>query len=154
VHSRDSPICRALAPCCTGSRLRGIPASGPMLRASLIAALTLAAIAASSSARADELCLSMPELTVRTVRIAHSIAVGPFFSSAGSTLIAQGELADLLARAELERREGTPLSEILWCWSGNDPRCAPSAPSPDDGPRGVQSARNVVAALDGLAASR
>lgn len=123
-----------------------------MLRASLITACTLAALAVTGSARADELCMSMPELPGRSVRIVQSIEAGPFFSSDGSTLISQAELDDLLARAD---DSGAPLAEIHWCWSGNaDPRCSPSAPSPDDAPHGLRSARNVVAVLDDLMATR
>lgn len=125
-----------------------------MLRSTLIAALTLAALAVSSSARADELCMSVPDLTVRTIHIAQSFEVGPFFSSDGATLISRGDLDELLSRAELERDAGTPITEVLWCWSANDPRCAPSAPAPDEAPRGLRSARNAIAALDMLAAVR
>jgi hypothetical protein len=121
-----------------------------MLRASLIAALSLAALAAiglstAGTARANELCMSLPDLTVRSMRIEQSFEVGPFFSSDGTTLISRGELDDLLSRAELEHGAGTPLTELLWCWSGNDPRCSPVAPSPDDAPRALRDVRSAIA---------
>lgn len=120
-----------------------------MLRASLIAALSLAALAATglsaTTAHANELCMSLPDLTVRSMRIEQSFEVGPFFSSDGTTLISRGDLDDLLSRAELEHGAGTPLTEILWCWSGNDPRCSPIAPSPDDAPRALREVRSAIA---------
>lgn len=104
-----------------------------MLRAALIAAISLAALAPVSSALADDhVCMSVPELA--TALAQQSIDVGPFFSSDGAMLISRSSLDDLLLRAELESKEGTPLSEILWCWSGNDPRCSPTTPAHDDGP--------------------
>lgn len=120
-----------------------------MLRASLIVALALATTVATglsttSTARADELCMSLPALTVRAMRIEQSIEVGPFFSSDGTTLISRGDLDDLLSRAELEHEAGTPLSDILWCWSSDDPLCSPIAPSPDDAPRALREVRSAI----------
>lgn len=100
--------------------------------------------------------VSLGDLAAR----AQSLEVGPFFSSDGSALVSSAMVSNALvaAVAELNRDPSTPLSEILWCWGPDDPRCAPSAPAPEDPPsisRTAQSAtpgeRPIYPPVDGSA---
>lgn len=74
-----------------------------------------------------------PDTVVRSLYVAQSQDLGPFFSSDGTLLSSR-------ATDEATRRDA-PATEILWCWSANDPRCAPADPPEDQNPRAIQSAR-------------
>lgn len=76
-------------------------------------------------------------------QLRESLDVGPFFSSDGMTLISSGELDELFRVHEVEHRERAPLSEILWCWSGDDPNCSPTTP-PRDAPHALQAGHRAI----------
>lgn len=117
-----------------------------MLRASLIAALALSTVAPTSAAAEDCMCFG-PDTVVRSLYVAQSQDLGPFFSSDG-TLLSSSIL--LSARAADEAKQRDVPTEILWCWSANDPRCAPADPPEDHNPRAFQSARAFAVVEDDL----
>lgn len=102
-------------------------------------ALALTALAPSEAAADDCMCFGVPDFGAHAARVLQSVEVGPFFSSDGTMLTSrQLEL-------EIERHFGNhPASEILWCWSPDDPRCSPVNHSPDDTPRALRSGQSGV----------
>ncbi len=114
-----------------------------MLRALASTALVLASLAPNGAYADDCMCFAMPDLGAR-VRLAQSIEVGPFFSSDGTMLTSRESARELDRIAMGAPSRGTPAGEILWCWSADDPRCAPSHPSPDDGSRALRTGPTAI----------
>jgi hypothetical protein len=96
------------------------------------------AVCVSSAEADDRMCMTsyvqveMPfDLTLEQARARmESFEVGPFFSSDGTHLWSSIVVEHLAGQAG---REGAPF-EILVCYRPNDPRCSPSAPTPDHTP--------------------
>lgn len=76
-----------------------------------------------------------PDTVVRSLHVAQSQDLGPFFSSDGTLLS---------SRAVDDDAQRDAPTEILWCWSADDPRCAPANPPEDHNPRAIQSAHAVA----------
>lgn len=100
-------------------------------------ALALTALCPSGAAAEECMCIAVSDLGVRAERLLASVEVGPFFSSDGTMLTSR--VVELERHFVIERHfGGTPATEILWCWSSDDPRCSPVQPSPDDGSRALR----------------
>jgi hypothetical protein len=108
-----------------------------MLRASLITAFTLTTVTPMTAAAQDCMCFG-PDTVARSLHVAQSQDLGPFFSSDGTLLS---------SRAVDEDAQREAPTEILWCWSANDPRCAPANPPQEPNPCALQTA-HALAILD------
>ena len=127
-----------------------------MLRAPTVAAVAFCAsvLAVSGTAKADDCMCVVVELSWGNAAPhfephnsfephqpfephQQSIEVGPFFSSDGTLLSSHTASARAASShvGSAPSRSGSPVEEVLWCASSDDPRCSPGDPAPEDGPR-------------------